>query len=100
MNVHKLVAALFEHLRANSGRDLAAGITEISPETFFPEAPPEEDQGGLEKAACAIGESLAGGSGPIGLIELADAVDAFGQQSGTGWCPPLAAVLRDAADRV
>jgi hypothetical protein len=100
MNVHKLVILLFEHLSNASGRDLAAGITEISPETFFPEPPPAEDQPGLEKAAIAIGEGLAAGSGPVGLVELADAVEAFGQQSGSSWCPPLAAVLRDAADRV
>jgi hypothetical protein len=101
MNVHKLVASLFEILEATSGRKLDPAVRAITPETFFPEPPPDEDQAGLEEAADSIAaEHLIAGSGPIGLLELADGVEAFGKTSASTWCPPLAKVLRDAADRV
>jgi hypothetical protein len=93
MNLHKFVDLLFETIATSAGRPLAAVITAAPAETWFAELPPEEDWAPLQKAAADIGESLAEGEGEIGPKRLAKAVDAFHQQSGTSYCPPLITAL-------
>lgn len=100
MNLQKFVDQLFEHIKSASGRDLTRTVLDIAPEAFFPVEPPESAYGQLEKAAVAIGESLAdteAGDDAITTVELADAVHTYHEQSGTSWCPPVEAALREAA---